>query len=117
MEEEKYEEASGEAAKAMIHQLAKVGDITCDDALEFCKLIQDGPLMSAHKQEVMDCIQKKVDFTKDSSGNSQTDYTSNKQKQMFHHSENYFTHTEWNMISSNNAVSYTHLTLPTKRIV
>ena len=85
MEEEKYEEASGEAANAMIHQLAKLGDITCDDALQFGKLIQDGPLMSAHEQEVMDCIHDKVDLAKDSSGNSQTDYTSNKQKQMFHH--------------------------------
>ena len=63
----------------MTHQIAKVDKVTCDDALEFSQLIQDGPPTPVHKQGIMDSIRCKVDLTEDSSDHnvSPMDYTSN----------------------------------------
>ena len=108
-----------DAARAICKELERVDKVTCGEAIY--SLIQAGPLMPSDKEAILDSIIEKVsmDFVKDSSDNDVRlmDDTANNQTQLFHHTENDFTAAEWDMIPPVQPVSYTHLTLPTKRIV
>ena len=104
VDEARFIELSADTARAICKHLEKVENFTCEEALDLCQSIQEGPLQSIDKQAIVDSIHEKVymDFEEDSADNDARPMgdTSNNQTQLFHHVGNYFTAAEWHMIAS-----------------